>query len=44
MTPYWDSLLADPFSEVKLCFFPSGREKANPGVDCVWDFSPYLIE
>ena len=44
MTPYWDSLLADPFPEVKLCFFSSRRGNATRGKDWVWDFSRYLIE
>ncbi len=45
MTPYWDSLLADPLPEVKLCFWKCRRVKDHPLLKhMVWDFSLYLIE
>jgi hypothetical protein len=44
MTPYWDSLLADPFPEVKLCFCGRGAQLRGTRKTMVWDFSQYLIE
>ena len=45
MTAYWHSLLADPPTEVKLCFWMHRRvNMAAPASDWVWDFPPYLIE
>ena len=44
ITAYWHSLLADPSTEVKLCFFGPGLGSGTLPVRAVWDFPPYLLE
>jgi hypothetical protein len=45
ITAYWHSLLADPPTEVKLCFFvPSAGTRSSPPDWPVWDFPAYLLE
>jgi hypothetical protein len=43
-TPYWHSLLADPTTEVKLCFFGAFLQLGTVPSRAVWDIWRYLLE